>query len=120
MDIYSGLEGNEAFDEIKEIKSDPDTSDDEIRLSRIRSLKKKAMNASNRLTHSFKRRRKRKVQCKVPSIPIEDVHDANEERVVCELRKKLLENNLLPARHDDYHTLLRLVFSFITCTIILY
>ncbi|PWA96457.1 CRAL-TRIO lipid binding domain-containing protein [Artemisia annua] len=65
------------------------------------------MNASNRLTHSFKRRRKRKVQCKVPSIPIEDVHDANEERVVCELRKKLLEKNLLPARHDDYHTLLR-------------
>lgn len=102
----SGREGNEAFDEIKEIKSDPENSEDEIRLSRIRSLKKKAMNASNRLTHSFKRR-KRKAQCKVPSIPIEDVHDANEERVVFELREKLLEKNSLPARHDDYHTLLR-------------
>ena len=34
MDIYSGLEGNEAFDEIKEIKSDPENSEDEIRLSR--------------------------------------------------------------------------------------
>nr|GFB36464.1 hypothetical protein [Tanacetum cinerariifolium] len=39
----SGLEGNEAFDEIKEIKSDSENSEDEIQLSRIRSLKKKAM-----------------------------------------------------------------------------
>ncbi|GKC44056.1 phosphatidylinositol/phosphatidylcholine transfer protein SFH13-like protein, partial [Tanacetum coccineum] len=101
----SGLEGNEAFDEIKEIMSDPESSEDEIRLSRIRSLKKKAMNASNKLTHSFKRRGKRKVEYKVPSITIEDVRDANEEQVVCELREKLLDKNLLPARHDDYHTL---------------
>nr|GEV38019.1 hypothetical protein [Tanacetum cinerariifolium] len=99
----SGLEGNEAFDEINEIKSDSENSEDEIQLSRIRSLKKKAMNASNRFTHSFKRRRKNKV----PLITIEDVRDANKERVVCELREKLLDKNLLPARHDDYHTLLR-------------
>ncbi|GJR72209.1 phosphatidylinositol/phosphatidylcholine transfer protein SFH13-like protein [Tanacetum coccineum] len=85
--------------------SDPESSEDEIRLSRIRSLKKKAMNASNRFTHSFKRRGKRKVEYKVPSITIEDVRDANEEQVVCELREKLLDKNLLPARHDDYHTL---------------
>lgn len=103
----SGLEGNEASDETKERKSDPENSEDEIRLSRIRSLKKKAMNASNKFTHSLKRRRKRKVHYKVPSVPIEEVRDANEERSVFELRKKLLEKDLLPARHDDYHTLLR-------------
>ncbi|KAI3703114.1 hypothetical protein L6452_28870 [Arctium lappa] len=103
----SGLEGNEAFDETGERKSDLENSEDERRLSKMRSLKKKAMNASNRFTHSFKRRRKRKVNSKVPSVPIEDVRDANEERAVCELREKLLDNNLLPTRHDDYHTLLR-------------
>lgn len=103
----SGLEGNEAYDEIRERKSDLENSEDEIRLSRIRSLKKKAMNASNRFTHSLKKRRKRKVHYKVPSIPIEDVRDAKEEKYVCELRKKLQDKNLLPARHDDYHTMLR-------------
>ncbi|KVI02351.1 CRAL-TRIO domain-containing protein [Cynara cardunculus var. scolymus] len=106
----SGLEGNEAFDETGERKSDLENSEDEIRLSRMRSLKKKALNASNRFTHSLKRRRKRKVNSKVPSVPIVDVRDANEERAVCELRKKLLDNNLLPTRHDDYHTLLRRSF----------
>ncbi|KAK9077633.1 hypothetical protein SSX86_005970 [Deinandra increscens subsp. villosa] len=101
-----GLEGNEAFDEKTERKSDLESSEDEIRLSRISSLNKKAINASNRFTHSFKKRRKRKVHYS-PSLPIEDVRDANEEKYVCELRKKLLEKKLLPSRHDDYHTLLR-------------
>lgn len=103
----SGLEGNEAIDETRERKSDMENSEDEVRLSRLRSLKKKAMNASNRLTHSFKKRRKRKVHYKAPSIEIEDVRDANEEKIVYELREKLLDKNLLPPRHDDYHTLLR-------------
>ncbi|KAL4579942.1 hypothetical protein LXL04_016113 [Taraxacum kok-saghyz] len=107
----SGLEGNEACDERKERKSDLDDSEDEIRLSRIGSLKKKAMNASNKFTHSLKRRRKRKVHYKAPSVRIEDIRDANEERCVFELRNKLLEKDLLPARHDDYHTLLRLVLK---------
>ncbi|KAI7758353.1 hypothetical protein M8C21_013714 [Ambrosia artemisiifolia] len=99
----SGLEGNEAFDE----KTDVESSEDEIRLSRSRSLKKKAIDASNRFTDSFKKRRKRKVHYQIPSFPIEDVRDAKEEEGVCELRKQLLDKNLLPARHDDYHTLLR-------------
>lgn len=105
--LFLGLEGNEASDETRERQSDTESSEDEIRLSRLRSLKKKAMNASNRFTHSFKRRRKRKVSFSVPLIPIEDVRDANEEKSVCELREKLLHKNLLPPRQDDYHTLLR-------------
>nr|XP_043629110.1 phosphatidylinositol/phosphatidylcholine transfer protein SFH13-like [Erigeron canadensis]XP_043629111.1 phosphatidylinositol/phosphatidylcholine transfer protein SFH13-like [Erigeron canadensis] len=103
----SGLEGNEAIDLTRERKSDRESSEDEIRLSRLGSLKKKAMNASNRFTHSFKKRRKRKAHYKAPSIPIEDVHDENEERLVCELREKLLDKELLPVKHDDYHFLLR-------------
>ncbi|XP_076902608.1 phosphatidylinositol/phosphatidylcholine transfer protein SFH13-like [Bidens hawaiensis] len=98
----SGLEGNEAFDEKVE------SSGDEIRLSRTTSLNKKTlMNASNRFTNSFKKRRKRKVHYQIPSFPIEDVRDADQEKHVCELRQKLLDQNLLPARHDDYYTLLR-------------
>ncbi|XP_076903150.1 phosphatidylinositol/phosphatidylcholine transfer protein SFH13-like [Bidens hawaiensis] len=98
----SGLEGNEACDE------KPETSEDEIRLSRTRSLNKKTLvNASNRFTNSFRKRRNRKVHYQIPSFPIEDVRDANQEKYVCELREKLVDQNLLPARHDDYYTLLR-------------
>ncbi|KAJ6776789.1 PHOSPHATIDYLINOSITOL/PHOSPHATIDYLCHOLINE TRANSFER PROTEIN SFH13 [Salix koriyanagi] len=40
-------------------------------------------------------------------VSIEDVRDAKEESAVHELRQKLLERDLLPPGHDDYHTLLR-------------
>ena len=71
------------------------------------SLKKKALYASNKLTHSLKKRGKRKVDFRVPSVSIEDVRDPKEESVVAELRQKLLDMDLLPVKHDDYHTLLR-------------
>lgn len=103
----SGLEGQEAYDEIRERRSDFENSEDERRRSKIGSLKKKAINASNKFTHSLKKRGKRKVDYRVPSVSIEDIRDANEESAVHELRQKLLEKDLLPARHDDYHTLLR-------------
>lgn len=79
--------------------------------SRIGSLKKKAINASNKFTHSLKRRGKRKIDYRVPSVPIEDVRDEREESAVLELRQKLLERDLLPPRQDDYHTLLRSVVT---------
>ncbi|KAL3821172.1 hypothetical protein ACJIZ3_007077 [Penstemon smallii] len=103
----SGLEGLEVCDETRERKSDCDNSDDERRRSKIGVLRKKAINASNKLSHSMKKRGKRKVDFRVPSFSIEDVRDEREESAVCDLRQKLLDRNLLPVRHDDYHTLLR-------------
>ncbi|KAJ4725433.1 Phosphatidylinositol/phosphatidylcholine transfer protein [Melia azedarach] len=103
----SGLEGLVANDEIRERRSDFENSEDERRRSKIGNLKKKAINASNKFTHSLKKRGKRKIDYRVPSVPIEDVRDAREESAVFELRQKLFERNLLPSRHDDYHTLLR-------------
>ncbi|KAL0362987.1 UNVERIFIED_CONTAM: Phosphatidylinositol/phosphatidylcholine transfer protein SFH13 [Sesamum calycinum] len=97
----------EVYDETRERKSDYENSEDERRRSKIGALRKKAINASNKFTHSLKKRGKSKVDFRVPSISIEDVRDAREERTVCDLRQKLLDRGLLPLRHDDYHTLLR-------------
>nr|GMD57925.1 phosphatidylinositol/phosphatidylcholine transfer protein SFH13 [Ipomoea batatas] len=102
-----GVEGLEFYDETRERKSDVENSEDERRRSGIGALKKKAINASSKLTRSLKKRGKRKIDYRVPSVSIEDVRDAKEESAVNELRQKLLDRDLLPARHDDYHTLLR-------------
>lgn len=102
-----GPEGIELFDETRERRSEFENSEDERRRSKIGNLKKKAINASNKFTHSLKKRGKRKVDFRVPSVSIEDVRDAKEETAVSEFRQKLLERDLLPARHDDYYTLLR-------------
>ena len=102
-----GLEGSGAHDDIRERKSDFENSEDERRRSKIGNLKKKAISASNKFTHSLKKRGKKKIDHRVPPVSIEDVRDAKEESAVCELRQKLLDRDLLPPRHDDYHTLLR-------------
>ncbi|KAL0399044.1 UNVERIFIED_CONTAM: Phosphatidylinositol/phosphatidylcholine transfer protein SFH13 [Sesamum radiatum] len=102
-----GHEGMEVYDETRERKSDYENSEDERRRSKIAALRKRAINASNKFTHSLKKRGKRKVDFRVPSISIEDVRDAREESAVCDLRQRLLDRGLLPLRHDDYHTLLR-------------
>ncbi|XWS09570.1 hypothetical protein CRYUN_Cryun39dG0001600 [Craigia yunnanensis] len=103
----SGVEVIGANDESRDRRSDFDNSEDERRRSKIGNLKKKAINASNKFTHSLKKRGKRKIDYMVPSVSIEDVRDAKEESAVHELRQKLLHKDLLPPRHDDYHTLLR-------------
>ncbi|CAN6450531.1 unnamed protein product [Victoria cruziana] len=90
-----------------ERRSDVEISEDERRITKIGALKKKAINASNKLTHSLKKRGKRKVGCGVPSISIEDLRDAEEEKAVHSFRQALIFADLLPARHDHYHTLLR-------------
>ncbi|CAI0540938.1 unnamed protein product [Linum tenue] len=94
-------------DELRERRSDFDNSEDEKRRSKIGNIRKKAINASNKFTHSLKKRGKRKIDYRVCSVPIEDVRDEEEERAVGEFRRKLLERALLPPRHDDYHTMLR-------------
>ncbi|KAJ4975958.1 hypothetical protein NE237_001064 [Protea cynaroides] len=103
----SGPEGFVVHDEIKERRSDVENSEDERRRTKIGALRKKAINASNRFTHSLKKRGKRKIDYRVSSVSIEDIRDAREESAVHELRQKLLAKDLLPSRHDDYHTLLR-------------
>ncbi|KHF99754.1 SEC14 cytosolic factor [Gossypium arboreum] len=103
----SGVEEIGANDESRDRRSDFDNSEDERRRSKIGNLKKKAINASNKFTHSLKKRGKKKIDYRAPSVSIEDVRDAKEEGAVHELRQKLLHKDLLPPRHDDYHTLLR-------------
>ncbi|GFP94782.1 phosphatidylinositol/phosphatidylcholine transfer protein sfh13 [Phtheirospermum japonicum] len=101
-----GLEGLELYEETRE-RTDYENSEEERRRSKIGALRKRAINASNKFTHSLKKRGTRKVDFRVPSISIEDVRDAREERAVCDLRQQLLDRGLLPVKHDDYHYLLR-------------
>ncbi|PSS06010.1 Phosphatidylinositol/phosphatidylcholine transfer protein [Actinidia chinensis var. chinensis] len=103
----SGLYVLGSHDEVRERRSDVENSEDERRRSKIEALRKKAINASNKFTHSLKKRGKRKIDYRVPSISIEDIRDAKEESSVQELRQKLLDRDLLPLKHDDYHVLLR-------------
>jgi hypothetical protein len=103
----SGVEEISTLDEFRERRSDFEISEDERRRSKIGNLKKKAINASTKFTHSLKKRGKRKIDYRVPAVSIEDVRDEKEESVVLEFRRKLLERDLLPPRHDEYHTLLR-------------
>ncbi|XP_068638184.1 phosphatidylinositol/phosphatidylcholine transfer protein SFH13-like [Aristolochia californica] len=103
----SGLEGLATHEERRERRSDMENSEDERRRTKIGTLKKKAINASNKFTHSLKKRGKKKIDCRVPSVSIEDIRDAKEECAVYAFRQELLARDILPARHDDYHTLLR-------------
>ncbi|KAF8082402.1 hypothetical protein N665_0827s0007 [Sinapis alba] len=104
----SGVEENGTLDEIRERRSDFEISEeDERRRSKIGNLKKKAINASTKFTHSLKKRGKKKIDYRIPPVSIEDVRDEKEESVVLEFRRNLLDRDLLPPRHDDYHTLLR-------------
>ncbi|KAF0935616.1 hypothetical protein E2562_035074 [Oryza meyeriana var. granulata] len=101
-----GIEISASNDERRD-RGDVEILEDEPRHTRIRSLKKKALHASTRLTHSLKKRGKRKVGCRVPKITIEDVRDAEEEQAVSSFREVLFARDILPERHDDYHTMLR-------------
>ncbi|KAG2583172.1 hypothetical protein PVAP13_6KG138300 [Panicum virgatum] len=103
----ASMEGLFTLDDRKERRSDVENSEDERRRLSIGSLKKKALNASNKLTHSLKKRGKRKVEHRASSFTIEDVRDEQEERAVFTFQQELLNRNLLPDKHNDYHLLLR-------------
>lgn len=105
----TSMEGLFTLDDRKERRSDVENSEDERRRLSIGSLKKKALNASNKLTHSLKKRGKRKVEHRASSFTIEDVRDEQEERAVFTFQQELLNRNLLTDKQNDYHLLLRLV-----------
>ncbi|KAK7293089.1 hypothetical protein RJT34_15950 [Clitoria ternatea] len=86
---------------------EPETSEDEWRKSRARSLRRRAMTASTKLTYSLRRRNSRVADSEFSSFFIEDVRDANEEKAVNSFRQAVLTRDLLPDSHDDYHTMLR-------------
>ncbi|GAA0160010.1 hypothetical protein LIER_16663 [Lithospermum erythrorhizon] len=88
-------------------RSDVETSEDEKKRAPSRSLRKKAINASSRLSHTIRKRSRRVSHSRFSSISMEDVRDENEEAAVNAFRQALIEKDLLPSRHDDYHTMLR-------------
>ena len=105
----SGFEGCSSHDERRDHKSDFEVSEDEKK-TRMGSLKKKAIDASTKIRHSLKKNR-RKSGSRVLSVSIEDVRDLEELRAVEAFRQALLLDELLPARHDDYHMMLRYISS---------
>lgn len=88
-------------------RSDFEISEDEKKRIRVRSLKKKAMNASTKISQTLRKRSKRVAHCRYASISIDDFRDEKEEQSVNAFRQVLIEKDLLPPRHDDYHTMLR-------------
>ncbi|KAG1347051.1 putative Bifunctional nuclease 2 [Cocos nucifera] len=100
----AGFEGMSSHDERKERKSDFENSEDERR-TRIGSLKKKAINASTKFRHSLRKKSRRKSENRVLSI--KDVRDIGELQAVDAFRQSLIMDELLPAKLDDYHMMLR-------------
>ncbi|CAL9199373.1 unnamed protein product [Musa hybrid cultivar] len=100
------FEGLSSHEDHKERKSDFENSEDERR-TRIASLKKKAINASTKFKHSLRKKNRRKSNTRVNSISIEDIRDIEELQDVDAFRQSLILEELLPAKHDDYHMMLR-------------
>ncbi|OMO56980.1 Cellular retinaldehyde binding/alpha-tocopherol transport [Corchorus capsularis] len=92
------------FEGISRLASDVDVSEEEKK-TRMGSFKKAAISASNKFRNSLTKKGRR--SSKVMSVEIEDEHDAEELKAVDALRQVLILEEMLPARHDDYHMLLR-------------
>ncbi|GJM89626.1 hypothetical protein PR202_ga05834 [Eleusine coracana subsp. coracana] len=102
-DGQTGFEGFIHNDERKESKSDADNSEGDKK-TKIGSFKKKAINAGNKFRHSLRRRSKKREN---RPVSIEDIRDVKELRDVETFRQCLVDEDLLPQQHDDYHMMLR-------------
>jgi len=90
-------------DERKESRSDADNSEGDKK-TKIGSFKKKAINAGNKFRHSLRRRSKKKTE---RGDSIKDIRDVKELQDVETFRQCLIDEDLLPQQHDDYHMMLR-------------
>ncbi|KAL8160377.1 hypothetical protein V2J09_001914 [Rumex salicifolius] len=77
---------------------------DEERKARLSSLKKKAFNVSNKFKKSITKKRRHST---ANSVCFEHEYDADEVKIIDEFRQVLIYEDLLPAKLDDYHVLLR-------------
>ncbi|XWS40060.1 hypothetical protein CRYUN_Cryun18bG0108100 [Craigia yunnanensis] len=82
-----------------------ENSEDE-RKTRLGSFKKKAINASSKFRHSLKMKTRRHRRVMSAAI-IEDNLDAEELQAVDAFRQALILDELLPAKHDNHHMMLR-------------
>ncbi|CAE6159528.1 unnamed protein product [Arabidopsis arenosa] len=81
-------------------------SEEERKIVKMCSLKKKAINASNRFKNSFKKKGRRS-SSRVMSVPIEDDIDAEDLQALDAFRQALVLDELLPSKLDDLHMMLR-------------
>ncbi|KAK8939954.1 hypothetical protein KSP40_PGU016696 [Platanthera guangdongensis] len=103
----AGFDGLSSYDEGGEKKYDFCFSEDEKKVRRG-SLRKKGNDASSIFKHSLKMRKsRRKGDNKFISLSIEDIRDIEELQAVDVFRQSLVLDELLPAKHDDYHKMLR-------------
>ncbi|XP_023634018.1 phosphatidylinositol/phosphatidylcholine transfer protein SFH1 isoform X2 [Capsella rubella] len=89
-----------------ETKPEIEMSEEERKIAKMSSLKKKAINASNRFKNSFKKKGRRS-SSRVMSVPIEDDIDAEDLQALDAFRQALVLDELLPSKLDDLHMMLR-------------
>ncbi|CAK9309793.1 unnamed protein product [Citrullus colocynthis] len=86
---------------------EPESSEDERRRTRSKSLRKRAITASAKFSNTLRKQSSRVADCRFATISVHEVRDAGEEDSVNKFRQVLIARDLLPPRHDDYHTMLR-------------
>ncbi|XP_008458007.1 phosphatidylinositol/phosphatidylcholine transfer protein SFH9 [Cucumis melo] len=86
---------------------EPESSEDDRRRTRSKSLRKRAITASAKFSNTLRKQSSRVADCRFATISVHEVRDAGEEDSVNKFRQVLIATDLLPPRHDDYHTMLR-------------